>query len=71
VTSTGERREEVLAGCAGMAAGRTKHERWSQLFFLTGSAIRADLPEAGDLLIKEVPCVLIYFGPAAKRFVAG
>lgn len=41
------------------------------IIFLTGSAIRADLPEAGDLLIKEVPCVLIYFGLAAKRFVAG
>jgi hypothetical protein len=41
------------------------------IIFLTGSAIRADLPEAGDLLIKEVSCVLIYFGPAAKRFVAG
>ena len=41
------------------------------IIFLTGIAIRADLPEAGDLLIKEVPCVLIYFGLAAKRFVAG
>ena len=41
------------------------------IIFLTGSAIRADLPEAGDLLIKEVPCVLIYFGPAAKRLMAG
>ena len=41
------------------------------IIFLTGGAIRADQPEAGDLLLKEVPCVLIYFGPAAKRFVAG
>ena len=33
VTSTGQRREEVLAGCAGMETDRMKRERWSQLFF--------------------------------------
>jgi len=41
------------------------------IIFMTGSAIRADLSEAGDLLIKEVPCVLIYSVPPQKDLWRG